>query len=103
MSTRHGLKPAVFWAIVLMAALCVILELVVNHMQPRLGVARDASFFSLSILLAGVIWRFRAPWIRRLVASDSNGATISEPNAFVRYGSLAMVVGFTITVGRHVF
>ena len=103
MNPRHGLKPTAFYAILVMAALCVILELIANHMLPRLSVARDACFLGLSLLLAGIIWRFRFPQIRRLVACDSSVSTISEPNAYIRYGSLAMVVVFTIAVGKHVF
>ena len=102
MRTYHGLKPAVFWVIVLTSALCVILELVANQVLPHLGVARDACFLGLSLLLAAVFWRFRVPSIWRLVACDSSNSTISEPKAYIRYGSLVMVVVFTITVGRHV-
>lgn len=85
-----------------MAALCLILELIANHLLPSLSVARDACFLSLALLLSGISWRFRLPWIRRLVACDSSVSTISEPKAYIRYGSLAMVVLFTIAVGRHV-
>ena len=102
MNPRHGLKPTAFYAILVMAALCVILD-IANYMLPRLSVARDACFLGLSLLLAGIIWRFRFPQIRRLVACDSSVSTISEPKAYIRYGGLAMVVVFTIAVGKHVF
>jgi hypothetical protein len=46
MRTYHGLKPAVFWVIVLTSALCVILELVANQVLPHLGVARMLAFWA---------------------------------------------------------